>query len=148
MDRPRLARTLVGITVAVLNVIKGAGSGGVHAIEGTATIGRGRAADVVLSDLTVSREHASASVEGMTLVVEDLGSSNGTWVNGERIEDAVRVGEGDVIQVGGTELEVRIETGEKDLSTPTEQTVLRPASGEDVEPGVTDPAGFEPAEEK
>jgi pSer/pThr/pTyr-binding forkhead associated (FHA) protein len=112
------------MTAAYLQVVEGAGTGVIRAIDGRVTIGRGTGADFVLPDPAVSREHAAVWVEGVTVVVEDLGSSNGTWVNGERIEDAVRVGSGDVIQLGPVKLQVRIETGEAELRTPTEPTVI------------------------
>ncbi|MHB8329533.1 MAG: FHA domain-containing protein, partial [Acidimicrobiales bacterium] len=40
------------------------------------------------------------------LWVEDLGSTNGTWVNAERIGEVTRLGRGDLLQVGGTVFEV------------------------------------------
>jgi pSer/pThr/pTyr-binding forkhead associated (FHA) protein len=61
-------------------------------------------------------------VEGETLVIEDLGSSNGTFVDDERIEGPVRLREGDVIRLGGTTLEFRYETTQLDDATPTEAT--------------------------
>jgi pSer/pThr/pTyr-binding forkhead associated (FHA) protein len=41
-----------------------------------------------------------------SLWVEDLGSTNGTWVNAERIGSAMKLGKGDLLQVGGTVFEV------------------------------------------
>lgn len=91
-----------------------------HAILGEATIGRDHAADLVLSDRTVSRRHAAVRHDGLTVVVSDLGSSNGTYVDGEPVAEAARVGSGGVIRLGAAELEVRIERGERGGATPTE----------------------------
>jgi pSer/pThr/pTyr-binding forkhead associated (FHA) protein len=109
-----------------LDIVGGPAAGTAHAIDGTVTVGRGRSADLIIDDPTVSREHASVSVQGMTLVIQDMGSSNGVLVNGARIEDARRLGAGDRIQLGATEIKVRLETTEPDESTPTDPTVLHP----------------------
>ena len=107
-----------------LDIVGGPAAGTGHMIDGSVTVGRGRSADLVVDDPTVSREHASLSIQGTTLVIQDLGSSNGVLVNGSRIEDARRLGAGDLIQLGATEIEVRLETTEPDESTPTDPTVL------------------------
>ena len=97
-----------------------------HPVLERATIGRGTAADVVIPDRAVSRVHASVRVDGQTVVVEDLDSSNGTMVNGEPIAVACRLARGDVLTVGSTELEVRV-VDDDHLSTPTTPTEIRPA---------------------
>jgi pSer/pThr/pTyr-binding forkhead associated (FHA) protein len=99
-----------------------------HPVLERATIGRGTAADVVVPDRAVSRIHASVRVDGQTVVVEDLDSSNGTMVNGEPIAAARRLAPGDVVTVGSTELEVRV-TDDEHLSTPTTPTEIRPGPG-------------------
>lgn len=68
------------------------------------TFGRGLENDIVLDSLTVSREHARLD-RSDGLVIEDLGSRNGTFVNGQRIQRA-RVGPGDRIRLGATELRI------------------------------------------
>jgi pSer/pThr/pTyr-binding forkhead associated (FHA) protein len=95
-----------------------------HAAE-ELVVGRAGDADVILADPTVSRRHACVSPEGETAVVEDLGSSNGTFVNGERVGDPSRAAEGDEIQVGDSVLEVRI--GPTETQTlPGDTTEVRP----------------------
>jgi pSer/pThr/pTyr-binding forkhead associated (FHA) protein len=121
---PGSSPTLALMASAYLEIAEGPGAGQVHPVEGTVTIGRGHGADLVLSDRAVSRQHAAVSLEGVTLVVEDLDSSNGTWVNGDRIEDPRRLGTGDLIRVGDSELRVRIETREEEVRTPTEPTLI------------------------
>ena len=48
-------------------------------------IGRGRKADLALAEATISRAHAAIGFDGRAFYVEDLGSTNGTLVNGSRI---------------------------------------------------------------
>jgi pSer/pThr/pTyr-binding forkhead associated (FHA) protein len=109
----------------LLQVRSGPGIGVMHPVLERATIGRGTTADVVIPDRAVSRVHASVRVDGQTVVVEDLDSSNGTLVNGEPIVAARRLAPGDVVTVGSTELEVRV-TDDDHLSTPTTPTEIRP----------------------
>ena len=71
-----------------------------------ATIGR-EGCDVVLADPEVSRRHAALRMTGDGPAVEDLGSSNGTWVNGERIEGQRPIEEGDTVRFGRTEWGLR-----------------------------------------
>jgi hypothetical protein len=69
------------------------------------TIGRGADADVVLGDPLVSRRHARLAPRSGRLILADLGSTNGTRVNGEAVREAV-VGPGDRIELGSTRLEI------------------------------------------
>ena len=62
-------------------------------------IGRGRGADVVLAEPTISRAHAAIGFEGDAFFVQDLGSTNGTLVNGTR-EERSTLKDGDEIQMG------------------------------------------------
>jgi len=63
-------------------------------------IGRGRRCDVKLEEPSVSRRHAVLWREGTGTWLADLGSSNGTFLNGQRIEEAVDVHDGDVVGAG------------------------------------------------
>jgi pSer/pThr/pTyr-binding forkhead associated (FHA) protein len=84
-----------------------AGAGSEHPLDDQLTLGREEgAADLVLEDPGVSRLHARFAVERGAVVVEDLGSSNGTFVNGERISDPVVLAAEDEVQLGGTVLSV------------------------------------------
>lgn len=49
-------------------------------------IGRGRKADLALAEATISRAHAALGFDGERFFVEDLGSTNGTLVNGSRVK--------------------------------------------------------------
>jgi pSer/pThr/pTyr-binding forkhead associated (FHA) protein len=63
------------------------------------TAGRHPSSDIFLDDVTVSRRHAEFHRVGSGFSVRDVGSLNGTYVNRERIEDAVLAG-GDEVQIG------------------------------------------------
>jgi pSer/pThr/pTyr-binding forkhead associated (FHA) protein len=118
---------LRALMAVVYLVVRQGGSEAAHLIPGTLTLGRGYSADLSLADPEVSREHASVRVDGTTVVVEDLESSNGTLVNGIRIESPTRLEHGDVITLGTTEIEIRVETGEEAISSaPATPTEIRP----------------------
>jgi ABC-type multidrug transport system fused ATPase/permease subunit/pSer/pThr/pTyr-binding forkhead associated (FHA) protein len=74
-------------------------------VDGELVVGR-QDADVTIDDERVSRRHALIRAIAGGLVVEDLGSLNGTWVNGTRIEGATRLEPGDIVEVGRTLIEV------------------------------------------
>jgi pSer/pThr/pTyr-binding forkhead associated (FHA) protein len=63
--------------------------------------------DVNLIDPEVSRRHAEIRTSGGSLGIEDLGSTNGTFVNGSRVAADTALGVGDRVAIGATELEVR-----------------------------------------
>ena len=67
----------------------------------TVVLGRSKAADVSLPDVTaISRQHASLAYRIESVVLEDLGSTNGTFVNDVRIEEPTRLKSGDRFQIG------------------------------------------------
>jgi len=89
--------------LGTLVIRDGGGAGDEYPLEGEAILGREQgAADLVLDDPGVSRRHAAVRSGGGRITVEDLGSSNGTFVNGEQISGQVELADGDEIQVGGT----------------------------------------------
>lgn len=71
-----------------------------------ATIGRGQGCQVQLPDSMVSQLHARLFRDNKGLHVEDLGSTNGTYLNGRKVGAAARLKKGDRIRVGPVELEV------------------------------------------
>jgi hypothetical protein len=92
---------------AFLVIRDGAGAGSEHPLGGELTVGREPgAAGLVIDDRGVSRRHARFLANGGAVTVEDLGSSNGTFVNGERVTGPVELAAGDEVQIGGTVLEV------------------------------------------
>jgi pSer/pThr/pTyr-binding forkhead associated (FHA) protein len=70
-------------------------------------IGRGRSADLVLNEATISRAHALFGLEVGRPFVQDLGSTNGTLVNGERAERKL-LADGDELRMGRLVLRIRI----------------------------------------
>jgi len=73
-------------------------------------VGRGRSADVVLAEPTISRAHAAVGFDPEDgFFVQDLGSTNGTLVNGARA-DRQRLKSGDDIQMGKLQIEVSLPT--------------------------------------
>ena len=75
-------------------------------IEDGVTIGRSRDCDLVLYDTYLSTRHAHLSNDEGDLSIEDLGSTNGTYVNQELVKGRVHLERGDVVQVGGVLFEV------------------------------------------
>lgn len=67
------------------------------------TVGRLASCGIKLDDANVSREHAAFVREGAGWAIEDLGSTNGTYLNGERITFQ-RLRDGDMVSVGASEL--------------------------------------------
>lgn len=72
---------------------------------GVLSIGRGPENDLVLADHRVSRQHGRLSVRQGTLVYDDLGSTNGSYVNDRRIQQVV-LGPADVLRLGGSRLTI------------------------------------------
>jgi len=70
-------------------------------------IGRGRTAEMTLAEPTISRAHAAIGYDGHGFFVQDLRSTNGTMVNGERRERA-SLRHDDEIQMGRLRLRVRL----------------------------------------
>ncbi len=68
-------------------------------VEGEIVIGRSSELDVVLVEDMVSRRHSKITVRSGEMFIQDLGSTNGTFVNGEKVQHA-RLQEGDRILVG------------------------------------------------
>lgn len=108
------------------------------------TIGRSSKAQLSIPDPMLSREHARIERETGRWVLRDLGSHNGTYVNGHRIDSTCALKEGDVLGLGGTVITVHLtpraiidEKAEHDRWA--EHTLLRPASeiitSEGIPPG-------------
>jgi pSer/pThr/pTyr-binding forkhead associated (FHA) protein len=77
---------------------------------GETTVGRSDEADIYLGDVTVSRMHAKFVVDEEGLSVDDLGSTNGTYVNMERF-DSRQLHPGDEIIIGKFHLGVVVGNG-------------------------------------
>ena len=75
---------------------------------GESVIGRSRACIVQIAETTVSRQHAIFVVEPGKVRLRDLGSSNGTFVNGQRVDGEIPLADGDRVVVGEAELVLRM----------------------------------------
>ncbi|HYN36596.1 MAG TPA: FHA domain-containing protein [Actinomycetota bacterium] len=95
-----------GKTIAIVLIIRtGTGAGRRIEVEGPMTIGR-EAADITIEDPEISRRHAEVRPAGGGLEVEDLGSTNGTFINEDRIGSATALAGGDTLRVGQAELQL------------------------------------------
>lgn len=86
-----------------LRMVKGVPPDGVYSIEGKARIGRSEDSEVVLVDPSVSRTHAMVEIDGDDPVVRDMGSTNGTFVNGRRVRSHP-LHDGDELLFGNTKM--------------------------------------------
>lgn len=77
-----------------------------HAIDDGLIIGRGDHCGLVLEDETVSTDHAELTRRGASYLIADLGSRNGTVLNGRAIDRTTRLSPGDVVQIGPFRLEL------------------------------------------
>ncbi|HEY5103961.1 MAG TPA: FHA domain-containing protein [Acidimicrobiales bacterium] len=75
-------------------------------VETGVTIGRSGECDLSLDDTYLSSRHARVANDEGDLSIEDLGSTNGTYVNQELVRGRVHLERGDVVQVGGVLFEV------------------------------------------
>lgn len=71
-----------------------------HYLDETTTIGRALENDVVITSRRVSREHARIRQEGWRRMVEDLGSTNGTYLNDTLVHTPMELRDGDRIEIG------------------------------------------------
>lgn len=91
------------------NVRLVSGDGRTYPLQmGSTVIGRGDQANLRLPDVGISRRHARLDFDGGQVVLTDLGSTNGTMVNGQRVS-AVALNPGDMIQLGTTTLTFRVD---------------------------------------
>jgi len=114
-------------TLPILLVIEGGRSGERIAIpEGTWSIGRDPASDIVLEDAGVSRRHATLTSDGVGLSIEDAGSTNGTRVNGATLASARRLAAGDEVRLGA--MAFLLEAQDVDAAAPPDVAVPPPTA--------------------
>jgi hypothetical protein len=118
--------------VPKLTVISGPAAGTSLPLEGDLVIGRSDG-DLTIPDTEISRRHAVIRPTNGGVVIEDLGSRNGTFVDGRQITEPVTVRTGVRIQLGGSELRLEIP-----LDTATRVTGRPP-------PAAAPPPAAEPA---
>jgi hypothetical protein len=99
----RAAAREPGAELGRLVVVASAGdppAGAVFALDAVTTIGRDVNNTVVVDDPFTSADHAALTFRGRAWYIEDLGSTNGTFVNGSPVEGVAPLGFGDELQVG------------------------------------------------
>jgi hypothetical protein len=111
---------------ATLTCLTGADVGRAFTLaEARTDLGRGAEASVRLRDIAVSRHHARILHQEGVFLLEDLGSPNGVYLNGKRVEAPGALKEGDVIELGRTLLR---------FQAPVEEPSPPPATPEAPEP--------------
>jgi len=86
----------------VVDTAQGHSAGVAYDLTAGATLGRGEV-EIQLHDPFASSRHAKISRQGRTLVIEDLGSTNGTYLNGEPLTGPAPLHDGDQIRIGDSE---------------------------------------------
>jgi hypothetical protein len=104
--RPRRARGR-GVPSKVVVLNERGGRLSTHRLAGTLQIGRASQCDIRPNDTYVSQMHARISNRNGSWVVEDVGSTNGTYLNQRKVTVPTEISPGDRIRVGKTVLEVR-----------------------------------------
>ena len=87
----------------VIERARGHEPGMVYDLEEGATLGRGDSAEIRLDDPFASSEHARVTRQGTVMVLEDLGSTNGTYLNEELLTGPAPLHAGDRIRIGECE---------------------------------------------
>ena len=135
--------------------------GAEHAVAQGTTIGR-EGCDITLGDPDVSRRHAEIQISNGDILISDLGSTNGTFVNGERIDQPRSLRDGDEVRIGAVVWRLRAPAGATRLAgtmsaeeagaaaTPSQATTVRPAApapepAAAEPPTAPQPAASEPA---
>ena len=80
--------------------------GTVIPIRSTITLGRNEGNSIVLVDLHASGNHARLLIKNEVLYIEDLNSTNGTFINGEKIKGKIKLFSKDIIKIGMTKFKV------------------------------------------
>jgi pSer/pThr/pTyr-binding forkhead associated (FHA) protein len=91
----------------ILEIVEGDDAGRQTPLDGSIEVGREASIGLPLDDEQASRRHARVSAQGDHAVVEDLGSTNGTYLNGQPIEGQRTLRPGDRLRVGLTVFELR-----------------------------------------
>ena len=90
-------------------------------------VGRHQNCDAKIGSPRVSRRHCCLALDGETLVVRDLSSSNGTWINGRRIEDGL-LRHGDELAIAHLRYRFEIRSDPGDTRPPTPRPVMTASS--------------------
>ncbi|HXT22406.1 MAG TPA: SpoIIE family protein phosphatase [Thermoanaerobaculia bacterium] len=112
-----------------LHVVPAQGAPFEHRFDGdTLVVGRSSSSDLPLADRFLSRHHARIFRDGEHYLVEDLGSRNGTLLNGQPVLQPTLVAAGDVIRISGSTLSVQRDEDEPLDEIESGHTVFRPVA--------------------
>jgi pSer/pThr/pTyr-binding forkhead associated (FHA) protein len=138
----------------ILEIVEGADAGRQIPVETVVDIGREPSLPVHLDqDTQVSRRHARVTVQNGRAVVEDLGSTNGTYVNEQPIHSPRTLNPGDRIRVGLTLFELRSPAQVRERAsavqirpdiTAVDNQVLAPVPDQQLAPVAPPPPQFQP----
>jgi pSer/pThr/pTyr-binding forkhead associated (FHA) protein len=132
----------------ILEIVEGESAGTTFALSQPLEVGRSQELGIVLEDGEVSRRHARISPSDGSVVVEDLGSRNGSFVNEQPIDGPREVRPGDRVRIGLTVFELRsaqqAQRGESGVIampqiTKLNQDVLAPVQARDLPQPVPEP---------
>ncbi len=90
----------------ILEIVEGGEAGRQVPLTGAVDIGREPSLTLALDDTQISRRHARVSIQNNQAVVEDLGSTNGTYLNDRRLSGPMVMNRGDRLRVGKTVLQL------------------------------------------
>ncbi len=89
VDESGATRVRVAVPRFVLRGVSGAAFGKTYPVAGAQVIGRSSECDIAIASEEISRRHAQVKPSPDGLMVEDLGSSNGTFINGKRVQNGI-----------------------------------------------------------
>ncbi len=119
-------------TEAFLEVLNGPAAGERMTLGERVTIGRSRRCDLTLPSQLISRTHAEVVAAGDEFLIRDLGSVNGTYVNGRMVTRA-SLHHGDQVALGDTSFQVRFKDAGSDLRATDSTVILRSSQPDDGE---------------
>jgi hypothetical protein len=132
------------MTEPILELVEGSDPGRTFSLGGERVAGRDASQPIALSDDQVSRRHARFTIAGDAVTVEDLGSRNGTYVNGQVLTGPRRLAPGDRVRMGLSVLQLRTPSQvaaqasaviQAPEITEVPDDVLNPATEADLAPG-------------
>jgi diguanylate cyclase (GGDEF)-like protein len=112
----------------VVSVIQGKDKGRIFPFTSAVTIGRGSDADFVINDELISRVHIKVTLKLNTFMIEDMGSTNGTYVESHRIEKFSTI-PGSVVHLGETKLVFSLKS---ETQIDTEKELYKAATTDDL----------------